>query len=656
MKEIFKDSILKNVLPDYEFRQEQLDMAEFVEECLEDGENALVEAGTGTGKTMAYLIPAVLHALKNGLKITISTETKALQKQLMDKDLPAAEKVLSGLGFDFSYALCLGSSNYMCRMRLETALRRGTMDKTSLSMLSVPMSLLENGESFTAFDVSVPYDVWNQVSRDSEICSGRKCIFFSRCPFQAARKSWQAADVLVMNHYLFFSNAASDMAYLPHTDTAVFDEAHDLEDIASAQLGFEADFSLLRDILELLHKPRSRNTLLLQLSGDSEKKRAVELWNDILKNGQIFFEQLKVKTEGEGRWQKLASPVTEEAEPLLEPVSGLLKIMNRERENIQDEYLSLEFDIALSRLNAFYENMKSFAEADKKDYIFWTEISGTDLIKQVKCKGQPVRISGIMQKDVLPKFRSVIFVSATLSVNRDFSYTKAQLGLTDPRTLCLASPFDYRKQALMFIDENMPEPSQDSYTTAAADAAAELIRTVNGSCLILFTSYRMLAEVHSLLSEKISNPIFSQGEMPAKDAVALYRSTPGAVLMGTSSFWQGIDLPGDLLRCVIMMRLPFSTPDSPVMQARTDELKAMGKNPFMVYQVPEAVIKFRQGFGRLIRSRKDRGIIAVLDGRITSKYYGKNFLSSVPVCTVVKKLADVPSAYRKLISEENTDL
>jgi ATP-dependent DNA helicase DinG len=256
-----------------------------------------------------------------------------------------------------------------------------------------------------------------------------------------------------------------------------------------------------------------------------------------------------------------------------------------------------------------------------------------------------------MRREIMNGYESAIFVSATLSINGDFSYTSGRLGMDRYKSQALPSPFDFRKQAILFLDRNLSEPSQPGFIREAAKRAAELISIVNGNCLLLFTSYRMLEELRSHLADLVPHHIYSQGDLPSQEAVSLYLQDENSILMGTHSFWQGIDLPGDLLRCVIMMRLPFSVPDSPPIQARIEKLKEQGKNAFAVYQIPEAVIKFKQGFGRLIRSRQDRGIVAILDSRIVTKPYGRNFLKSLPECSMAYQVNGLSDLYSKIITE-----
>lgn len=650
---IFKENgLLADLVAGYEFRPEQLAMAEFISKRLSSGGHALVEAGTGTGKTLAYLVPAILHAKKHNLRITVSTETKALQKQLMDKDLPAVRRLLAEkFDIEFSSALCMGSGNYVCRRRYELALRRGIILPEDRALLEETRTLLAQEKMFSRFDVSVPNRIWLEICREPEICGFSKCSFSQICPFMMARRKWAGADVLVTNHYMFFANLEAGKNYLPKSDVVIFDEAHSVEDIGCAQLSFDCSQPRLQEILDRFHHPRRKNTLLANVENANIRAEAVALWQKISAEGQTFFNAMAELLPYANQWTRIIRPV-KAGGALQEAMSRLVDLTNSLKENLDDESASIEADIAAGRLAEFAANLNGFLSLEKPNYVYWIEASGSGVIPEIHCKGEPLRIADIMRHQVIREYDSAVFVSATLSTAGDFSYAASLLGMERWESIALPSPFAYDKQAVLFIDKSISEPNAPEFILQAAKRSADLIRAVNGNCLLLFTSYKMLEAVRAIIADLIPNRIYSQGDLPSQEAIEMYMSDENSVLMGTHSFWQGIDLPGDLLRCVIMTRLPFSVPDSPLVKSRIDSLKEQNINPFVSYQIPEAVLKFRQGFGRLIRSKKDAGIIAVLDARIVSKSYGKTFLASVPECIHVYDIPAAKEAYMQITSKK----
>ncbi len=649
MKEFFgPGGHLAEHITGYEYRKEQEDMANFVLERLVEQENGIVEAGTGTGKTLAYLVPSLIYALENEKTIAVTTETKALQKQLLDKDLPMVKEIFNRtMGMEISFALCLGSANYPCRRRYETVLKRGALEKDEIQRLSNLGRLFKEDRPFSRFDVRVSNKLWGQVCREPDGCNSFRCMYASGCAYQLARKEWQEADLLVMNHYLFFTNIASGKVFLPETEVVVFDEAHSIEDIAASQLGFALSMEMLSDILDRFYRRTRRSSLLMNIRKDEAKGRALELFEKIVTEGGSYFEKIRSLFPRDEMQLRLRKAVPY-GESLVALCKNFLQILADVEDDFEEEYLKMEFDIARGRLFAFTENLTHFVFQNLDNHVYWIERNSSDLLGSVMVRSQPVQVADIMRREVMEHFDATVFVSATLAVRGDFGYMAGRLGIDRPVSLALASPFDYHSQMVLFLGRHMVQPGDVQYIRQAAESAAEVIRLTEGNCLMLFTSYRMLEEVRKVLGDLVDNRLYSQGDLTSSEAMELYLDDDGAVLLGTHSFWQGIDLPGDLLRAVIMMRLPFSVPDAPPVQARVEALKVRGLNPFMAYQVPEAVIKFKQGFGRLIRSSKDIGIVAVLDSRIVSKPYGRHFLQSLPPSAITQSFNEMKERYSQL--------
>ncbi len=629
------NGILRDEIPGYEFRKEQHQMADFISERLYESENGLIEAGTGTGKTLAYLVPSIIYAIENEKKVTVTTETKALQKQLIEKDLPLVKKILKkNFSLDFTSSLCLGSGNYPCRRRFESAVKKGQFAQKDLSGVEILNEFFGKKKIFTRFDLPVSASLWTRVAREPDACISFKCVFAKMCPYQLAKKEWAASHVLIMNHYLYFTNISMGRTYLPVTDITLFDEAHSVEDIASAQLGFSLGYSQFLEITERFYHGRKRNRLVQNISNPVLKKKIIDTIKELQAGTSRFFEEVRSFFPGNAVQLRLKEKREYSANP-----AGLLRellaLMGEAEDEFDDDFLRMEYDIAMGRLFQFSENLAGFISMNDENSVYWIERSDRELIGDVFLKGQPVSVAKIMEEDVLPHNSSSLFVSATLSAGGDFRYITERLGLRREKSLVLESSFNFREQAVIYLESGPGNPNDPGFIEKSAETASKIIKHLGGNCLLLLTSYRSLEIMKEKIRELTDYPVFSQDEYTSSRAVEMYRDHDNSILMGTHSFWQGIDLPGDLLRGVIMMRLPFSVPDSPVVEAKMERLAEQGKNPFLSFQVPDAIIRFRQGFGRLIRSRSDRGIVAVMDPRIVTKPYGRHFLSSVPGCDIV---------------------
>ncbi len=651
MEEIFgKAGYLSRVHNNFEFRGEQLQMAEFIMERLLDKENALIEAGTGIGKTLAYLIPAILYSLDNQKIVAVSTETKALQKQLVDKDIRLARKVIKEYtGKDFKHSLCLGSSNYPCRKRFEALILRGGFEPGDKDALEALTNAFAGKEVFSRFDLSVSNRLWEEIHRESEACNSHRCPFSSKCIYQRAKKDWASSNLLVMNHYLFFSNISAGKAYLPKFDIVIFDEAHSIEEIASDQLGFDESYNSIIETLQNVYKKSRKSSIVNRISGEKDRKRAVETVNAISKEMNVFFEKLRDNFKDEQNTFRIREGLPY-GELLVKHLKDILVIFEKVQDDFNEDTQNVDFEIARGNIFTFLQSLESLINLQNSNFVYWIERDGEEMLGNIHLMGKPVDVSQSMYQEINSFYDSCIFVSAALTAKREFSFIADRLGIFDYKPLLLDSPFDYKNQVVLYLEKNSANPDEARFIDQAAEISSKIIGLLGGNCLLLFTSYKMLETTRRKLASLTSNTIYAQGDFSAVETVERYINDDGSILMGTHSFWQGIDLPGDLLRGVIMMRLPFSVPDRPITQARIERLEERGLNPFSSYQIPSAVIKFKQGFGRLIRSKGDRGIVAVLDPRILSKGYGKMFLESLPECRMVYSMEELKQSFSSLVA------
>jgi ATP-dependent DNA helicase DinG len=649
MEDIFgKSGYLSRAHNNFEFRDEQLQMAEFIMERLLDKENALIEAGTGIGKTLAYLIPAILYSLDNQKIVAVSTETKALQKQLVDKDIRLARKVIKEYtGKDFKHSLCLGSSNYPCRKRFEAMILRGGFEPGDKDLIETLINAFAGKGVFSRFDLSVPNRVWEEIYRESEACNSHRCPFSAKCIYLRAKKEWQSSNLLIMNHYLFFSNISAGKAYLPKFDIVIFDEAHSIEEIASDQLGFDESYNSIIETMQDVYKRSRKSSIVNRISGEKDRKRAVETVNSILKELNVFFEKLRDNFKDDQYTFRIRESLPY-GEILAKYLKDILVIFEKVQDDFTEDTMNIDFEIARGKLFTFLQNLESLTHMQNSNFVYWIEKESEEMLGDIHLMGKPVDVSQSMYQEINSFYDSCIFVSAALTAKREFSFIADRLGIFDYKPLLLNSPFDYKNQVVLYLEKNSAGPDETGFIDKAAGISSEIIDLVGGNCLMLFTSYKMLDTIRRKLANLTKNTIYAQGDFSAVETVERYINDDGSVLMGTHSFWQGIDLPGDLLRGVIMMRLPFSVPDRPITQARIERLEERGLNPFASYQIPSAVIKFKQGFGRLIRSKGDRGIVAVLDPRILSKGYGKMFLESLPECRIVYSLGELKQSFSSL--------
>lgn len=636
---------LAATLAGYEFRYEQVTMAKRIETTLDIEGRLLVEAGTGTGKTLAYLVPLVEWVRARECRAIVSTYTKALQSQLVDKDLPL---LVDRLGIDIRYALCLGAGNYLCVRRFRQLVRRTKRDR---SHPSEAISAVAEWEARTSTGIRSELGlgeenaVWNEVSRSPDACLGFRCPQAQNCYYRRARQEQEEAEILVANHHLFFANLASGGNVLPPYGAVIFDEAHNLESVASDYFGYHLSNRQIDHLLGAIHNPRTRSGIigipdLFETAAAREIRARVR---EARRAADRFFDDLEERLDGGPSPIRIREKGAFDT-GLSEPLRRLSAALAEASASVDDEAQRIEIDALSARAKGAAKTVAAFLDLLPEDSVHW--VSGADRGggREVAFHAAPIKVAGHLRREVFGPDYPVILTSATLTVDSRFDYLKQRLGCEDADELFLLSPFNSEDQVLLYLPPHAPDPRRqpEAYVDFVATETQRLLEASRGRAFVLFTSYEMMRRVAAIVRARgVGHTILQQGDLPREQLLRRFRDDLASTLFGVHSFWQGVDVPGEALECVIITKLPFDVPTDPLIEARMEALAEAGLDPFGSYLLPQAIMMLRQGVGRLIRTMDDRGTIAILDPRVKTMPYGKYFLNSLPPCPVTDSKEDV---------------
>ena len=672
VEEIFStDGPLARTMPDFEPRAGQIEMAAAVAQVFAHGGVLLAEAGTGTGKTLAYLVPAILSRER----VLISTGTKNLQEQIYFKDIPALR---DALGIPFTATCMKGRGNYVCLHKLDQ-LNDGAgpaVHDVFLPVIREWSARTETGDRAELRDLPEDLSFWNEVSATADTCLGAECPRYDDCFVTRMRQRAAESDVVIVNHHLLCADASvRQNAYgevIPSCSRAIIDEAHQLEDVATQHFGFSVSNYRFEELARDVQKVAGSGTIEAPDDRAEIDKAVARLRN----HATAFFNEVAFAHRGDGRLksEERVRATPESMGQTLDAaahLTGALDILESTLQlvrprpdttydddgdsNVRSVRLQPDPDAAdtnvddtredvlalVRRAGELRTELRFLLRAGDDDYVFFVEFRG----RGVFLRASPIDVSAIVRALLIDRMRTTILTSATLTVDGAFDYIRTRLGIGDADEVRLPSEFDFSRQAILYLPQRMPDPREDRFTVAAGREVIEILKRTRGRAFVLFTSYAMMRAVQAIAEMALDYPILAQGSAPRSQLLDQFRQTAHSVLFATSSFWQGVDVVGEALSCVIIDKLPFASPGDPITAARIDAIRARGGDPFGEYQVPLAILALQQGLGRLIRHRRDRGVLAVLDPRLRTKGYGRRFITSLPPAPVVHDLARIDAFF-----------
>ena len=656
MEDIFgRDGLIAKTHSEYEYRPGQIQMADAVMRAFEDKHHLIVEAGTGTGKTLAYLVPAIAAALSGRGRVIVSTGTKNLQEQLMEKDIPFLQNVLPA---KFTAAYMKGRNNYVCLTRLGHAESAPVLDGLDevdyFDQVTHWARQSSSGDRAELRDLPEALSFWRHIDARSETCLGQKCPDYNPCFITRMRQRAVESDIIVVNHHLFFADLAlRNGAYgsvLPEYSAVILDEAHLIEDVASEYFGAQVSNYQVDDLL--------RDVASAKIENGEVEREVTKSATRAERLAENFWMGFREGRGEEGRYPILPGTFAKrlrDGEFISTPLGdlyvsfdGALGRLETTLDAIKD--MPVEIENLVRRIRQLRFDLQFVVTGSDKKFVYWTERRGRGLF----LRASPIDVSGLLEDKLFSEVSTVVLTSATLSSAGNFSFIRERLGLDKARDLIAASTFDFERQAVLYLPPQMPDPRSPEWSRAAAEEVIKILNATNGRAFVLSTSLSGMQSLYDLVMPEVDYYCLVQGSASKGQLLERFRETPNSVLFATSSFWQGVDVRGERLSCVIIDKLPFAVPTDPLVAARQRYIEQQGGSSFHEYSVPQAIIALKQGLGRLIRSTTDKGVLAVLDPRLRTKAYGRLFLKSLPSCRVTSRIADLASIFHNEAAIESS--